>query len=296
MRLRLVLAFAATWFIWGSTYLAIAFAVAEIPPFATAGVRNFAAGLILYVWLRLRGAPRPTAAHWRRALFIGFLMLGIGNGAVTWSEQTEPSGVVALVVSLVPLWLMVFGWLGREGVRPTGIEVLGVTVGLIGVLLLVAPWGETGGVLSLVGMLVLLASTLAWAGGSLYSRHLPPLPSPLLGSGMEMLMGGGALLLVSLLTGEWRLVEPSAITARGALSVLYLIVFGSILGFSAYKWLLTQVRPAIAGSYAFVNPLVAVLLGWIFAGEALSPRLFMSMVLIVSAVAMLTLRPYFRTR
>ena len=296
MRLRLLLAFAATWFIWGSTYLAIAFAVAEIPPFAMAGVRNFAAGLVLYVWLRMRGAARPTASHWRRSLVIGILMLGIGNGAVTWSEQTEPSGVVALVVSLVPLWLMVFGWLGREGVRPAGVEIVGVTIGLAGVLLLIAPWGATGGVLSLVGMLVLLASTLAWAGGSLYSRHLPPLPRPLLGSGMEMIMGGSALLLVSLFTGEWRLVDLSAITTRGALSVLYLIVFGSIVGFSAYKWLLTQVRPAIAGTYAFVNPLVAVLLGWSFAGESLSPRLVLAMLLIVGAVAMLTLRPYFRTR
>jgi len=147
MRPRVLLAFAATWLIWGSTYLAIAFAVAEIPPFIVAGVRNLTAGVLLYGWLRVRGAARPTAAHWRRSLIIGFLMLGIGNGAVTWSEQAEPSGIVALVVSLVPLWLMMFGWIGRAGLRPLALEVVGVALGLFGVLLLVAPWGSTGGVL-----------------------------------------------------------------------------------------------------------------------------------------------------
>lgn len=296
MRLRVLLAFAATWLIWGSTYLAIAFAVAEVPPFIVAGVRNLVAGLLLYGWLRSRGAARPTGAHWRRALVIGLLMLGVGNGAVTWSEQAEPSGVVALVVSLVPLWLMMFGWIGREGVRPAPLEVLGVALGLAGVLLLVAPWGETGGVLSVVGMLVLLASTVAWAAGSLYTRHLPPLPRPLLGSGMEMIAGGAALLLVSIGSGEWQRLEPAAITLRGALSMLYLIGFGSIIGFSAYKWLLTQVRPALAGTYAFVNPVVAVLLGWLFAGEPLSPRLVVAMLTIVGAVAMITLRPYLSRR
>lgn len=296
MRLPVLLAFAATWLIWGSTYLGIAFAVAELPPFIVAGVRNLVAGLLLYAWLRWRGAERPTAAHWRRSLIIGLLLLGVGNGAVTWSEQAEPSGVVALVVSLVPLWLMVFGWIGREGVRPAVLEVLGIALGLAGVLLLVAPWGERGGALSLVGLLVLLASTLAWSGGSLYSRQLPPLPRPLLGSGMDMICGGAALLLVGLLTGEWQRAEFGAMTLRGALSMLYLIGFGSIIGFSAYKWLLTQVRPALAGTYAFVNPVVAVLLGWLFAGETLSPRLFLAMLMIVSAVAMITLRPYLSRR
>lgn len=296
MSVRILLAIAATWLIWGSTYLAIAFAVAELPPFIVAGVRNLVAGLLMYGWLRARGAPRPTAADWRRAIIIGLLLLGIGNGAVTWSAQAEPSGVVALVVSLVPLWLMVFGWLGQRGVRPTVIEVAGVALGLTGVLLLVAPWGNQIGAISLVGLVVLLTSTLAWSIGSLYSRHLPPLPQPLLGSGMEMLTGGAALLLVSLLTGEWRAIDLNAVTARGAVSLLYLIAFGSIIGFSAYKWLLMQVRPAIAGTYAFVNPVVAILLGWSFAGEVLSPRLIVAMTMIVSAVAMITLRPYLRRR
>lgn len=296
MSLRIILAFAATWLIWGSTYLAIAFAVAELPPFLVSGLRNLTAGVLLYAWMRLRGAARPTLAQWRTALIVGVLLLGVGNGAVTWSERGEPSGAVSLVVSLVPLWLLVFGWAGRRGVRPAALEVVGVTIGLAGVLLLVVPSGGQGGSVSPFGLLVLLASTLAWSGGSLYARTLPPLPVPLVGTGMEMLCGGGALLLLSGLTGEWGRVDFGAITLRGALSLAYLIVFGSIIGFSAYKWLLTRVRPALVGTYAFVNPVVAVLLGWTFAGEALTGRLVIAMLLIVSAVAMISLRPYLSRR
>ena len=296
MSLRIILAFAATWLIWGSTYLAIAFAVAELPPFLVSGLRNVTAGVLLYAWMRLRGAARPTLAQWRTALIVGVLLLGVGNGAVTWSERGEPSGAVSLVVSLVPLWLLVFGWAGRRGVRPAELEVVGVTIGLAGVLLLVVPSGGQGGSVSPFGLLVLLASTLAWSGGSLYARTLPPLPVPLVGTGMEMLCGGGALLLLSGLTGEWGRVDFGAITLRGALSLAYLIVFGSIIGFSAYKWLLTRVRPALVGTYAFVNPVVAVLLGWTFAGEALTGRLVIAMLLIVSAVAMISLRPYLSRR
>jgi drug/metabolite transporter (DMT)-like permease len=296
VRPRILLAFAATWLIWGSTYLAIAFAVAELPPFLVSGVRNTTAGLLLYSWLRLRGAAPPTAAQWRTAIIVGVLLLGIGNGAVTWSEQTEPSGIVALLVSLVPLWLLVFGWIGRRGVRPALVEVAGVTVGLAGIVLLVAPFGGRAGVVTPLGLAVLLASTLAWSGGSLFARQLPPLPVPLLGTGMEMLCGGTAMLLVSALTGEWSAVRPEAITMRGLLSMAWLIGFGSIITFSAYKWLLGQVRPALVGTYAFVNPVVAVLLGWIFAREALTPRVVVAMLLIVSAVATISLRPYLKRR
>jgi drug/metabolite transporter (DMT)-like permease len=300
VRLRILLAFAATWLIWGSTYLAIAFAVAEIPPFLMAGIRNLAAGLALYGWLRWRGAPRPTAAQWRTAALLGFLLLGIGNGAVSWAEQDEPSGVVALVVSLVPLWLMAFGWIGRAGVRPLASEVLGIVAGLVGVALLISPWGERDAVLSTTGLLVLLAGTIAWSGGSIlartFARTQPKLARPLLGSGMEMIAGGLSLLLASLATGEWQRASWDAVTLRGAGSLLYLIVAGSIIGFSAYKWLLTQVRPAIAGTYAFVNPVVAVALGAAFAGEPFSERIVLAMALITGAVATITLRPYLSRR
>jgi drug/metabolite transporter (DMT)-like permease len=296
VRLRIILAFAATWLIWGSTYLAVAFVVRDIPPLLTAGLRNVAAGLALYLWMRARGAERPTGRQWRDGIVVGVLLLGCGNGAVTWAAGREPSGVVALMVSLVPLWMMVFGWVGHRGVRPALLEVAGVAIGLAGIALLVATDASAGGAVSWLGALVLIGSTIAWSMGSMYSRSLAPMPKPLLGTGVEMLAGGLALMLASAASGEWARADPGALTLRGLVSLLYLIVFGSIVGFSAYKWLLGRVRPALAGTYAFVNPVVAVVLGTLFAGEAFTPRLAVAMLLIVGAVATISLRPYFSRR
>lgn len=296
MRLRILLAFAAIWFVWGSTYLAIAVAVREVPPLLVAAIRNLTAGVLLYAWVRLHGAPRPTGRQWRQAAIVGILLLGIGNGAVTWSAQREPSGVVALMVSLVPLWLMVFGWVGSRGVRPRTSEVVGVTVGLVGVGLLVVPDGASAAGVSALGALVLLASTLAWSGGSLYSRQLDPVPVPLAATGMEMMTGGAFLSVSSALLGEWGRLDGTALTWRGTASIAYLVVFGSIIGFGSYKWLLGRVRPALIGTYAFVNPVVAVALGWLVLGEALTPRLLLAMALIVGAVATISLRQYLSRR
>ena len=295
MSLRIILAIAATWFIWGSTYLGVVIAVRDLPPFLTSGLRNLLAGTLIYGYLRLRGAQRPSREQWRTALIVGVSLLALGNGAVTWAAQREPSGVIALVVSLVPLWLMVFGWMGARGVRPAGIEVAGIALGLSGIALLVVPH-EGGGNVSGLGLVVLLLSTLAWAGGSMYARTLAPLPVPLLGTGMEMLLGGGTMMLVSGLTGEWGRVTAASFTTSAVLSLAFLVLFGSVLGFSAYKWLLANVRPALAGTYAFVNPVVAMLLGWTFAGEALTGRLVLAMALIVGAVATISLRPYLSKR
>lgn len=295
MSLRIILAIAATWFIWGSTYLGVVIAVRDLPPFLTSGLRNLLAGTLIYGYLRLRGAQRPSREQWRTALIVGVSLLALGNGAVTWAAQREPSGVIALVVSLVPLWLMVFGWMGARGVRPAGIEVAGIALGLSGIALLVVPH-EGGGNVSGLGLAVLLLSTLAWAGGSMYARTLAPLPVPLLGTGMEMLLGGGTMMLVSGLTGEWGRVTAASFTTSAVLSLAGLVLFGSVLGFSAYKWLLANVRPALAGTYAFVNPVVAMLLGWTFAGEALTGRLVLAMALIVGAVATISLRPYLSKR
>lgn len=295
MSLRIILAIAATWFIWGSTYLGVVIAVRDLPPFLTSGLRNLLAGTLIYGYLRLRGAQRPSREQWRTALIVGVSLLALGNGAVTWAAQREPSGVIALVVSLVPLWLMVFGWMGARGVRPAGIEVAGIALGLSGIALLVVPH-EGGGNVSGLGLAVLLLSTLAWAGGSMYARTLAPLPVPLLGTGMEMLLGGGTMMLVSGLTGEWGRVTAASFTTSAVLSLAGLVLFGSVLGFSAYKWLLANVRPALAGTYAFVNPVVAMLLGWAFAGEALTGRLVLAMALIVGAVATISLRPYLSKR
>lgn len=297
---RILLAFAATWLLWGSTYLFLAVAVRELPPFLLSGTRNFTAGVLLFGWYRLRGAAAPTALQWRNAVIVGVLLLGVGNGAVTWSGKREPSGVVALVVSLVPLWLLVFGWIGHKGVKPAALEVIGVLLGLAGVAMLVRPHTDAAGTItagvSLLGLSVLLMSTLSWSGGSLFARQLPPMPEPMLGSGMEMMAGGTALLLLSLLTGDWTALDASTLTWKGIGSLLYLIVFGSIVGFTAYKYLLARVPPALVGTYAFVNPVVAVALGWAVLGEPLTWPIVLAMVTIVSAVAMISLRPYLSRR
>ena len=294
VQLRIILAFAATWLVWGSTYLAIAFAVRDIPPLMVAAARNIVAGVLLYAWTRSRGAAFPARRQWRETALVGLLLLGLGNGAVTWAAQSEPTGVIALIVALVPVWLLVFGWLGHRGVRPSLVEVLGVLLGLSGIALLVSTDAAAGGSVTFVGFVVLLFSTLAWSAGSLYARQLESHPAPLLGTGMEMMIGGLALLIASGVSGEFSQFSLQDVTLRSALSLLYLISFGSVIGFSAYKWLLGKVRPALAGTYAFVNPVVAVLLGWAFAGEAITARLAMAMGLIVSAVAIISLRPYFR--
>lgn len=296
VRLRIALAFAATWLIWGSTYLGVALVVRDIPPLVTGGLRNAIAGLALFAWMRWRGAPRPTARQWRDAAIVGTLLLGGGNGAVTWAAKREPSGVVALMVALVPLWLMVFGWVGRRGVRPAFLEVLGVSTGLAGIALLVSTDANAGGSVSWLGFGVLIGSTIAWSVGSLYARTRAPMPMPLAGTGMEMMIGGLALFITAAFFGEYGQVDLSGVGPTAAISLAYLIVFGSIIGFSAYKWLLTQVRPALAGTYAFVNPVVAVALGWAFAGEAFTPRLAVAMLLITGAVAMISLRPYLMRR
>lgn len=293
--LRVLLAFAATWFIWGSTYLVVAIAVKDLPPFLVSGLRNVTAGLLLYGWLRFRGAERPTRAQWITAAIVGVSLLAGGNGAVTWAAQREPSGVIALIVSLVPLWLLVFGWFGAKGVKPSRLEVAGVALGLVGIALLVAPH-EGGGNVTPLGFVVLLASTLFWAGGSLYARSHEPLPIPLVGTGVEMLMGGSAMLAISAAHGDFATVTAASFTPRAVGALAYLIVCGSILGFSAYKWLLVNTRPALAGTYAFINPVVAMFLGWMFAGEALTPRLLLAMATIVGAVAMISLRPYLNRR
>lgn len=295
VRPRILLAMAATWFIWGSTYLATAIAVRDLPPFLLSGLRNVIAGTLLYGFFRARGAARPTSAQWGTAILVGVSLLALGNGSVTWAAHREPSGVIALIVSLVPLWLLVFGWFGAKGVRPSGYEVAGVLLGLVGIALLVAPH-EGGGNVTPLGLGVLLVSTLAWAGGSLYARTLPPLPVPLIGTGMEMLMGGTVMLAVSAASGEWARLSAADFTPRAIGALTYLVLAGSVLGFSAYKWLLANVRPALAGTYAFVNPVVAMLLGWLFAGEALTGRLLLAMATIVGAVAMISLRPYLTRR
>jgi drug/metabolite transporter (DMT)-like permease len=290
-RAKLLLAFAAVYFIWGSTYLFIRFAIETVPPFLVGGIRFVLAGALMYGWLRLRGAARPTRAEWRSAFIVGPLMMTGGNGGIVWAEQFVASGVVALVVALVPLWMLLLTWM-RGGGRPSGREWFGVATGLVGVAMLVSTDGNPAhGGIGPLAALVLILSTLSWSVGSLIARDAPLPASPLLASAMEMIAGGVGMLLIATVRGEYAQLAVSDVSWRSGLSILYLAAFGSVVAFSAYKWLLSRVTPAAVGTYAFVNPVVAVALGWAFASEPLGARTLAAMVVIVGAVVAISLRP-----
>lgn len=282
---KLLLAFAAVYLIWGSTYLAILWAIETIPPFTMAGVRFLLAGGLMYGWARWRGAPRPSALEWRAALVIGSLLLLGGNGGVVWAETRVPSGLAALFVGAEPLWAVLLDWARPGGPRPTGLVIVGLLIGFGGVALLAAP-GASGHTDTL-GVLALLLATISWAAGSIYSRHAPAPRSPVASTGIKMLAGGLALLLAGAGSGEFARFDVAAVSARSLLATAYLVVFGAIAGFSAYMYLLAHTTVAKASTYAYVNPFVALFLGWGLAGEALTARTWLAAVVIIAGVAMI---------
>lgn len=283
-------AFAAVYLLWGSTYLAIIFALKTMPPLLMAGARFLLAGSILYAVMRLRGEPAPAPRHWRSAALIGALLLMCGNGGVTLAERTVPSGVAALLVATVPMWMVLLEWLRPGGTRPTGRTLLGLLVGFAGIVVLVGPGafgGGSGGV-DLFGAGLVMTGAAAWAAGSIYSRSADLPRSALLATGMEMLCGGAWLTLAGILTGEAGRVDPSSFSTESILAYLYLVVFGSLVGFTAYIWLLGVSTPARVSTYAYVNPVVAVLLGWWLLDEPLTARVLGAAAVIVLAVAVIT--------
>ena len=288
LRLQIALAFLSIYTIWGSTYLAIRFAIETFPPFLMAAIRFLIAGGALYTWMRLRGAQRPTRANWKAATIIGGLLLLGGNGGVTKAEQVIPSGLTAVLITIVPIWMALLELLQKNRVVPTPQVVLGLVLGFGGVILLVGPGDLAGGGLNPLWVGVLLFASLSWAIGSVYSRKASLPKTPLLGSGMEMLAGGVLLLLVSLVSQEWVGFQPSNISFLSLISFLYLLVFGSLIAFSSYVWLLTKTTTARASTYAYVNPIVAVFLGYFLAGEQLTLRTLLASTMIVIAVVVIT--------
>jgi drug/metabolite transporter (DMT)-like permease len=264
-RLALATAFAIVYVVWGSTYLAILFAIETVPPFLMASARFFIAGVLL--------------------------LLG-GNGLVVWSEQRVPSGMAALLVGTVPCFMVLLDWVRPNGQRPTGRVSAGLVLGLLGLVWLVGPDSVMGGGRAdLLGAAALVLASFSWAFGSIWSRQAPMPASPFLSTAMQMLAASVALFVVSLSLGEpWRF-DPSAVSLRSWLGLLYLIVLGSLVAFSAYVWLLRVSTPARVSTYAYVNPVVAVLLGAAFAGEALTARMAVAAAVIVSGVALITLAP-----
>jgi drug/metabolite transporter (DMT)-like permease len=288
-RAQIIAAFASIYVIWGSTYLAIMYAVETIPPFLMGGVRFLVSGTILYLWSRYRGAPKPTGIHWRNAIVAGgFLLLG-GNGAVIWAEQFVPSGLTALLVSILPFWLVIIEWVRPPRRRPSGAVLIGLILGFVGIIVLVGPSSAGGnGNVAPLGAFVLILGSLSWAIGSFWSRDAQLPESGLLTTGMEMLGGGALLMIVGALSGEFAQLDVHAISKASAIGLLYLVTFGSLLGFTSYIWLLGKVSPARLGTYAYVNPLVAVMLGWAIAGERLSIRTGIAAAIVICAVALIT--------
>jgi len=292
-RFALVLAFAIIYLVWGSTYLAIRYAIETVPPFLMAAVRFLIAGTVLYAWARLvRGAARPGRPQWVAAAIVGALLLLGGNGLVVWSELRIPSGVAALLGGVVPFWMVLIDWLRPGGVRPSAQVVLGLVLGLAGLVWLMSPGSlGSGDRVDPVGAAAVMLGCVSWAAGSIYQRQAPMPESPALATAMQMLGGGAALLVVAAALGEFRQVDVTVFSSRSVLGFLYLVVFGSIVAFSAYVWLLRASTPARVSTHTYVNPIIAVLLGWALADEPLTLRMLVAVAVIVSGVALITLAP-----
>lgn len=291
-RSHVLTAFVAVYVVWGSTYLAIRYGVQSIPPFTLAATRFLVSGTILYWWARRRGTASPTWRQWRDASIAGIFMLTGGNGGVVWAEQRVPSGVAALLAAIVPLWIVLIEWWRPQGRRPGAAVLSGVFLGLCGLVLLV--WqpqhdGRRAGAVDPLGATVLVIGSLSWAIGSVFNRHGDRPRSAPMSTAAPMFGGGAALLVLALTTGEITHFSPAQVTRASALGWLYLVAFGSLVGFTAYIYLLRATTAAKASTYAYVNPLVAVVLGWVVAGEPITPRTLVAAAVILAGVALITM-------
>jgi drug/metabolite transporter (DMT)-like permease len=288
---KLIAAFAAIYLIWGSTYLAILFAIETIPPLLMAAMRFSIAGLLLYVWARRGESSSPTRFQWRNAAIVGGLLLVGGNGGVVLAERLVPSGLAALLVATLPIWIVLLEWARPGGTRPTLGVIAGVVLGAIGLVVLIGPSAlhpsNTGGI-RIAGVILLTFASLSWASGSLIAQHVELPKSGLLATGMEMICGGAILIVLSLILGEPMRFDVTEISAKSLAGLVYLITFGSMIAFSAFVWLLRVSPPAHVATYAYVNPVVALFLGWAFAGERLSARTAVASAIIITAVALIT--------
>jgi drug/metabolite transporter (DMT)-like permease len=285
MKTKIWTALIALYIVWGSTYLAIRFAVETLPPFLHAGLRFLISGLILVIWRRAAGDPMPTRIQWRSLAIIGTLLLLGGNGLVAFAEQRITSGVAALIVGTVPLWLVIIEALRPGGVRPTGLAIIGLIIGFVGIYLLVGPSDLTGGLqFDTIGTVAVIFASFFWSIGSIYSRSAELPKSALMMTGGEMLVGSIPIFLVSLVLGEWKSFDVTRVTSQSWLGLIYLITFGSMIGFVAYIWLLQNAPISLVATYAYVNPLVAVLLGAWLASEPLTPRILAAAGIIIGSV------------
>jgi drug/metabolite transporter (DMT)-like permease len=286
----LILAFAAIYLIWGSTYLGIRIAIEGLPPFLMAGARFGIAGVLLFSYLMLRGAAWPTAAQWREQAIIGvFLLLG-GNAVVSWAELRTPSGITALILGASPIIVVMFEWLRPGGNRPRAGLVCGVGVGIVGLALLVGPGAiPADSRPPAVDLVALLLASISWWIGSFYSKHVRSRTPLMLASSMQMLTGSGCMLLTGFVLGEGGSFHPGSVSLLSWAAFAYLVVVGSIVAFPVYIWLLEHSTPAKVSTYAYVNPVVAIILGWLILGEPMNLRILLAAAVIIGAVIIITI-------
>jgi len=289
MKTKIWLALLALYVVWGSTYLAIRFTVETIPPFLSAGIRFLISGIILLIWRRTAGDAMPTKRQWISTTIIGVLLLLGGNGLVSFAEKQVPSGIAALIIGSVPMWLVLIEALRPGGVKPNWQAILGLVVGFGGIFLLVGPAELTGGAHALhpLGIFALLLAAFLWSVGSIYSRSADLPPSSLMATGAEMFTGSIAIFAFSGLVGEWNGFDPAAISTRSWLGLIYLITIGSLVGFVSYIWLLKNAPVTLVATYAYVNPLVAVLLGAWLADETINARILVAGLVIIGSVVLI---------
>ena len=289
-RTLIVAGFAAVYAIWGSTYLAIRVAVESLPPFLAGAARFIVAGLTLMAVLKMRGVPALNGQQWKHAAVTGALLLVGGNGLVMWAEQTVPSGLTALLIALTPVWFALLDWARPGGMRPRMKTVAGIVVGFIGVIMLVTARKTGGqGVGDRLGAVAIIVAGAFWAGGSLYSKYNPNAASPWMNSAAQMICGGAGLLVLGVLLGEPFTTRWAGITKRSLVALGYLIVFGSWIGFSAYIYLLKHCKPSTVSTYAYVNPVIAMFLGWLILQETFSAGMLWGAAVVVAGVIIITL-------
>jgi drug/metabolite transporter (DMT)-like permease len=298
-RSLVIIAFAALYLIWGSTYLGIRFSIQTIPPFLMAGTRFVLAGMIMYAIAWSQGIVEANWRNWRTSLIIGACLLLGGNGGVTISEKYIDSGLAALIVAIVPIYIVLLGWLTGMAPRPTPIMWMGLAGGFIGVGILFGPGlhvQSTAGRNPAIGISILLVTSFIWSAGSLYSRVAKHAASPFLTAAQQMICGGILLLIAGVITGELPRFHPGSVSMLSAGSFIYLVLIGAVIGYTAYIWLLRHCDPAKVATYAYVNPIVAVLLGTSFAGETVTVRTFIAAALIIGSVALIITAQQLRAR
>ncbi len=287
--LSIGVALLAVYIVWGSTYLGIKIAIETFPPFLMAGIRFVIAGALLYGFVVYKEKKRPRLIEWRDTTVIGVLLLLGGNGLVVIAEKTIATSIAAIIIATVPLWMILFAWVLNVQSKPSKSTLIGTLIGFVGVAILMFPNSTEVFHLDMQGLVLSLLAAILWSLGSIYSQRAVLPSSVMLSTAMQMLSGGGVLIVVALFKGEWQQFHIENLSLRSIEALLYLILIGSLVGFSAYVWLLKNVSPYLASTYAFVNPLVALGLGYFFADEILSSKALIATVLIISAVVMITL-------